>query len=151
MNIKTIISTIIILLILNNKSLGQEIKYNPIDFKEKPLWINMMEDSTANYYIAIQAYNEYWKDRLKPMEEEDMISEIMSKKEEKEREKNERKIAKLKPEQRNEFDRMKYETKRFENWKKEVLPFVQEDGRILTINERIEIWNKQQLEISNQK
>lgn len=130
---------------------AQTTKYLAEDYKNKPLWIDMMEDTTANYYEAIKAFDIYWVGRLKPMEEEDIISEIMSKKEEHEREKNERKIAKLKPAQRAEFDRMKYETKRFENWKREVFPFVQESGRILTPYERQEIWKKQQIEIENQK
>ena len=134
-----------------NNTIAQTTKYLAEDYKNKPLWIDMMEDTTANYYEAIKAFDIYWVGRLKPMEEEDIISEIMSKKEEREREKNERKIAKLKPAQRAEFDRMKYETKRFENWKREVFPFVQESGQILTPYERQEIWKKQQIEIENQK
>ena len=130
---------------------AQTTKYSAEDYKNKPLWIDMMEDTTANYYEAVKAFDIYWVGRLKPMEEEDIISEIMSKKEEREREKNERKIEKLKPAQRAEFDRMKYETKRFENWKREVFPFVQESGQILTPYERQEIWKKQQIEIENQK
>ena len=134
-----------------NNTIAQTTKYLAEDYKNKPLWIDMMEDTTANYYEAIKAFDIYWVGRLKPMDEEDIISEIMSKKEEREREKNERKIAKLKPAQRAEFDRMKYETKRFENWKREVFPFVQESGQILTPYERQEIWKKQQIEIENQK
>lgn len=134
-----------------NITQAQTTKYLAEDYKNKPLWIDMMEDTTANYYEAVKAFDIYWVGRLKPMEEEDIISEIMSKNEEREREKNERKIAKLKPAQRAQFDRMKYETKRFENWKREVFPFVQESGQILTPYERQEIWKKQQIEIENQK
>jgi hypothetical protein len=49
---------------------------------------------------------------------------------------------------REEYEQMKYHVKRFERWKKDVLPFVQEDGRILTDEERMEIWKKQQEEIN---
>jgi hypothetical protein len=42
---------------------------------------------------------------------------------------------------------MKYECKRFDNWKREVKKFVQEDGHILSYDQKLEIWNRQQEEI----
>jgi hypothetical protein len=34
------------------------------------------------------------------------------------------------------------QVKRFKRWKREVLPFVQEDGRILTADEQIKVWEE---------
>ena len=53
-------------------------------------------------------------------------------------------------EQRKELvarELLSYQAKRFRNWKKEMMPFVQEDGRILSNEERILIWEKQQEEM----
>jgi hypothetical protein len=149
MNIKTLIPTISILFFLHNNSFGQDTKYNPNDFKENPTWINMMEDSTVNYYEAIKTFNNYWKGKIKPIEEMDIKDMEALTAEEKEIRKNY--FQNLSLQERAEFDLLQYHYKRFKQWKKEILPFVQEDGRILTMNERIEIWNKQQLEIKNQK
>lgn len=120
------------------------------------IWIQMIDNPNTNYYVAIKAYDTYWQDKEKPEEEEDMINEESSskeaskekKKEEKEREK---KLQKMSPEQRRQLDELKYQCKRFENWKREVFPFVQEDGRILTMEERLDIWKKQQEELNQQK
>jgi hypothetical protein len=149
MSIKTLILTISILLVLNNKTICQELAYNPKDFKENPTWIGMMEDPNVNYYEAVKTFNSYWKGKIKPIEEMDIKDMEALTSEEKEIRKTY--FQNLTVKERAEFDLLQYHYKRFKQWKKEILPFVQEDGRILTINERIEIWNKQQLEIKNQK
>ncbi len=120
------------------------------------IWIQMIDNPNTNYYVAIKAYDTYWQDKEKPEDEEDMMNEERSskesskekKKEEKEREK---KLQKMSPEQRRQLDELKYQCKRFENWKREVFPYVQEDGRILTMEERLDIWKKQQEELNQQK
>ena len=45
--------------------------------------------------------------------------------------------------ERNEFDRVNYQYKRFMNWMFEVKPYVQANGRILTRQQRLDIRNKQ--------
>ena len=34
-----------------------------------PYWIAMMNDSTVNYYDAVNAFDIYWKNRVKPTED----------------------------------------------------------------------------------
>ncbi len=126
---------------------AQEIKYNTEDYNKIPVWIKMIDDTSTNYFEALKAYDVYWVGKLKPQEEEDAINEYGSKSEEKKHELYERKLSKMTPSERVEFDRMKYECKRFDNWKREVRQFVQEDGKILTYHERLEIWNRQQDEM----
>jgi hypothetical protein len=111
------------------------------------MWIEMMDDSSVNYYEALKAYEQYWQNRIRPQEEEDAINEHGSRKAEREREKFEKKLAKMTPAERTVFDRMKYECKRFDNWKREVKKFVQEDGHILSYDQKLEIWNRQQVEM----
>jgi len=118
-------------------------KYNEADFKTKPVWIIMMDDSTVNYYQAVKAFDMYWAGRIKPDGDADKLNEKDSRKEEKERKRNEKKLAKMTAAERNEFDRVNYQYKRFMNWMFEVKPYVQANGRILTRQQRLDIRNKQ--------
>ena len=132
-------------------SVKAQIKYNEAEFKTKPFWIIMMDDTTVNYYQAVRAFNSYWEGRIKPEDDADILIEKGKEnpKEEKERRRYEKKLAKMSPAERNEFDRLNYEYKRFENWMNEVKPYVQENGSILTQRQRTDIWNRQQEGIKN--
>jgi hypothetical protein len=128
------------------------------DYATNPVWIKMMDDSTTNYYEAIKAYNEYWKNHVKPAGEEGEMAEGEKDAGERAREakremKKDRKrvLSEDDLKKMNENNLMKYQVKRFEQWAREVKPFVQEDGRILSQHERMEIWNKQQEEIKQQQ
>lgn len=121
------------------------------DYSQNPEWIKMIDNPNTNYYEAVKAFDTYWKNRIKPEGEDDFINENASRKEERERKRQKKELAKMTPPERNEYNILKYQCKRYENWVHEVKPFVQEDGRILTQQERIEMWNKQQTEIKNQK
>jgi len=98
----------------------------PID--KTPEWIIMMNDPNTNYYKAIEAFNSYWKNREKPTEEKEIFEEKKSKVKEYENEKT---------------LQYAFEYKKFLKWQKRILPYVQEDGRILTPKERLEIWEKE--------
>jgi hypothetical protein len=143
--------TLFFVLSIISYSTNAQSNYNKDDFKSKPVWITMMDDEKVNYYQAIEAYELYWKDKVQIEGEDDIINEKASRKEEKEREKQEKQLRKMKPADRNNYDQLKYQNKRFKNWMNEVKPFVQEDGRILSRQERIDIWQKQQEEIKSIK
>ena len=111
----------------------------------------MMNDPNVNYYEAVEAYNTYFQSHELPGEEEEeelMGSTPEARAEfEKEMKRENKKIRTDK--QRAELverEQMTYQVKRFRNWMREVLPFVQENGHILTMEERAEIWRKQQAE-----
>ena len=123
-----------------------------------PAWVKMMDDSATNYYEAIRVYNEYWKNHVKPAGEEEEMKEGNKDSNEREREvkreiRHDRKRVvteeDLKKQNENVF--IKYQVKRFEQWTREVKPYVQEDGRILTPSERMEIWSRQQEEMKKLK
>lgn len=123
-----------------------------------PLWVKMIDDPHVNYFEAIKTYDEYWKNHLKPVDEEEEMARGNENFREREREvKKEIKRDKNHVFSNDEIKRMednnlmKYHVKRFEQWKREVMPFVQEDGRILSDMERMKIWEKQQEEIRNQR
>ena len=117
-------------------------KYNETEFKTKPVWIIMMDDTAVNYYQAVKAFNIYWAGRIQPDADADTKEEKENRKEEKERKRYEKQLAKMTPAERNEYDRINYQCKRFKNWMHEVEPYVQANGRILTRQQRVDIRNK---------
>lgn len=124
------------------------------NYAKNPVWIQMMEDPNVNYYEAQKAYTEYWKNREKPHEmEEETMTDKEQMKEYKREHKRDGENAVLSDKEKKELqeqEQMIYQCKRFENWMLTVKPFVQEDGRILSQAEIDAIWQKQQLEMSNQ-
>lgn len=120
------------------------------DYIKNPEWIKMIDNPSVNYYDALNAYESYWKVRIKPEREEELINEYATRKEKREHRRNEKQLAKMTPAERAIYDNIVYQCKRFETWQREVQPYVQNDGRILSQQERVDIWNKQQEEIKNQ-
>src|ERR1035437_1342694 len=131
----------------NQNSKGAE---KAIDYSKTPAWIAMMNDPNVNYYEAMKAFNTYWEKREKP-EGDDVIPSKASKSQLKEKEERDREIAKMTPQQRQKRNEMAFQYKKFLNWSHTVFPFVQENGRILSGDERMAIWNKQQEELNKQK
>ena len=106
--------------------------------KELPSWVAMIDNPKVNYFVAVQTFTDYWKGKIKPIEEMDIKDLEALTAEEKAARKNY--FANLSLSQRAVFDILQYHYKRFKQWKKDVLPFVQEDGRILSNEERMAIW-----------
>ncbi|MBL7773975.1 MAG: hypothetical protein JNM95_14015 [Chitinophagaceae bacterium] len=111
-----------------------------------PDWVYMIDNSEVNYYEAIKAFDFFWKDRVKPVEEMDEGEEA-----EKEKLALANYLKTLTVAERNYWDQLQYHYKRFKRWKKDSLPFVQPSGLILTHEQRAAIWYKQQEEIKNLK
>ena len=116
--------------------------------KELPSWVAMIDNPNINYFEAIKTFDVFWKDKFIWDEEEEMFDRPNNKKEEREEEKKverlKKELKKMSPAERQEYDVLKYHYKRFKTWVRETKPFVQEDGRILSQEERISIWEKQQ-------
>jgi hypothetical protein len=129
-------SFILILISLTGLSSSAQQKLSTI--RAEASWIKMMDDPNVNYYEAIKAYNDYWKTHKKPADPEDRLLGKDGKKD------NDADAVPLTKAEKIYEDEIVYQVKRFENWMREEKPFVQENGRILTQQERIEIWKKQQ-------
>jgi hypothetical protein len=104
---------------------------------DEAVWIKMIDDPNVNYYVAVKAYEDYWKTHEKPADPEDRLGDNNL------AEKNETSNTPVTKEEKIYEARMIYQMKRFEAWMREEKPFVQEDGRILSQDERIAIWKKQ--------
>lgn len=116
------------------------------DNGKNPEWVTMMEDPNVNYYEAVKSFNEFWKGREMPIDEADVLNEEMTGREKREHRRAVRKLKKMSPAERQEFDYLAYQYKRFKNWEHEVFPYVQNDGSILTDEQRRAIWEQQQKE-----
>ncbi len=142
MNLRALLSSLLLLCIAHNVH-AQEKKINPrSDDKRNPNWISMMQDPQVNYYDAVKAFDAYWEGKIEPEEEDELINEGKITSTEADSLRNVR--ASWTQVQRNEYENMKYQFKRFKDWKRTVFPFVQSDGRILNEQERLEIFQKQQ-------
>ncbi len=125
------------------------------NYSKNPEWIQMMDNPNVNYYEAVKAYNEYWKNREKPGELEESTMNSKEKMKEYKREHkhdgDKKPLSDKEKKELQEKENMIYQIKRFENWMLTVKPYVQEDGRILSQAEIDAISEKQKQEASQQK
>jgi hypothetical protein len=137
------IFSVSLLLFLFQSTQAQDKKEIPrTDDKTNPNWILMMQDPQVNYYEAVKAFEAYWEGKIEPEEENELITEGKITSVEADSLRNAR--ASWTQAQRNEYENIKYQFKRFKDWKRTMFPFVQSDGRILSEQERLEIFQKQQ-------
>ena len=104
-----------------------------------PLWIRAMSDSAANYYAAQQDYKAFWKGKEKPEEEESLMSSGTENAKE-----HIKKLSKKEKKEALQMDYYRYQCKRFEHWLLVNKAYVQKDGRILTADERLKLWQSNQ-------
>ncbi len=112
----------------------------------KPSWITMMDDPNVNYFEAVKSFEQYWKDKERPVVENEMFESAENKEKE---EAIRQKKAKLKPDDPAVLYAFEY--KRFLWWMREMEPFVQPDGRIKGMDERINEWKTQQQQKKEQE
>jgi hypothetical protein len=118
------------LVLFSTPSVGQ--KSGSLDTSPKPLWVKMMDDPNANYFAVNKEFEKFWKGKEKPTEEKEIFGNY---------EKTNVKEARLS----KSAEAVEYtlDYKRFLNWQREVAPYVQADGRILNIEERIQLWQQE--------
>lgn len=106
-------------------------------YAKQPLWIDMMENEKSNFFEVEKAYKIYWEHHEEPEGEHDVIGEYQ----EREKIPSRRKQRKIEAE-----SKMRMAIKKYNWWHEQTLPYVQGDGRILTTEERLKIWeaNKKQ-------
>lgn len=133
------ICTTLVLLCLGFAGHAQQ-AHKDSDYKKYPLWIDMIKDPNVNYFEALKAYDLFWQGKPKPIEEDDILGQDKSA-EEKETSRREIRERKKEREMRRKYG---LDCKKFEHWKLMVKPYVQEDGRILTQEEQLKLWEEQQ-------
>lgn len=119
-------------------------KASKAETTELPVWIKMMDDSMTNYFEAEKAFEKYWSVRPIPIEEDEIIGHTELKKEERSTW-LQRVFSAKKERMKEDSERYSFEYKKFKNWERAVLPYVQDDGSILTPYQRIEIWKNERV------
>lgn len=144
--------TTLLLALCITPSFGQRnaSKYNPAKFRSEPVWIQMMNDPEANYFETVRAFRVFWKEYKLPGEPEELEMHDLFEREvgleegeedkDKEREKKRKRKSK-------EYGDYSFEVKQFKGWFRQVQPWVQADGHILSEDERQNIIDRQQNEL----
>jgi hypothetical protein len=104
-----------------------------VNYSKHPHWIQMMDDPNVNYHEAVKAFNAFWKDRGEPEEEE-------AEGERKEKRSFLKRIFKSEEKEKAENSQYFIHYRRFKQWQRDVEPFVQADGTILSKEEQAQIW-----------
>lgn len=124
------------------------------DYKKSPVWIQMMRDTSANYYETLRAFREYFQDIPLPkepgeFEEEETfekevgLEEAKEKKSKRELRREARKVAK----RNRKYPNLAGEVRAFKGWFYSVQPWVREDGSIVGPAEQQAIVDQQQSEL----
>lgn len=100
-------------------------------------WIQMMDDPNVNYFEAVKVFEAYWQGKPKPTSEHELFSA-----EDKDHALNNSSYSNARDAE-DPSVKYRFEYKKFLHWKEDVAPYVQPNGRILTAEERIDIWKQQ--------
>lgn len=123
---------------------AQSSKYSDKYLQRKPVWIELIKQENVNYFEAMRAFELYWQNRDKPVEEEEVLGGKFAQTREKRAEKKETGWVRRRIREREEeAEKLAFEHKRFLDWERKVHPYVQPDGRILTMEERLKIWESE--------
>ncbi len=111
------------------------------NYKKHPYWIEMIKDPNVNYFESVNAYEEFWKNKQKPKEENEVIGQ--AKAANAVENKMDRSIGeKEKRKEKEMYKKYGLECKKFEHWKMRVKPYIQADGHILTSDEQLKMWEQ---------
>ncbi|WP_212004701.1 hypothetical protein [Chitinophaga sp. HK235] len=117
---------------------------------KEPDWVTMMDDPNVNFFVIEKSFNDFWKGKELPVEED----EILDVKRNTERKRRFLGIFRRKEseaERAREEDARKYAFayKKYQWWRRQVLPYVQPDGSILSSEKQVQIWQQQKQLKSN--
>lgn len=104
---------------------AQQKKPSPV-----PKWVTMMNDPDVNYYEAVREFDDFWKNKEKPIEEDDVFSD-------KENNRSTKKVT------GPDAVKYRFEYKKFLNWKRENAAYVKADGHILSAEEKLHLFEEE--------
>lgn len=102
----------------------------------------MMNNPSINYFETVKAYTMFWEKRKMPKDEDDVIGQ--SKTVEAKKSFLQRWFKSKEEREEAEIKKYALDVKKFKHWQLITEPYVQEDGRILSADERLKIWQEQQ-------
>jgi hypothetical protein len=121
-------------------------------YRQKAVWIKMMNDTTANYFETVKAFRLYFNDKPLPKEPNEVEGEDAFEKEVGLEENNELKKSKkeIKREQKKanaKLPNYTAEVRAFKSWFYSIKPWVRANGSIIGPAEQQSIIDKQQAEL----
>lgn len=140
---------ILLIISFSNLLVAQNLSKNKL-YRQKPVWIQMMNDPKANYFETIKAFREFWKEKKLPCEagEEAGIDAFEVEVGLKDANKRESKWERKREERNNKDAKMyAYEVKQFRGWVMQVKPWVKQDGTIMTLEEQQQLIDQQRNEL----
>jgi hypothetical protein len=150
MRLKSILTTAIVLLFATE--IQAQKKASNREYKNNPVWIQMMNDTTANYFETITAFRVYFTERPLPKEPNEIEGEDAFEKEvgleenegkKKSKRELKRESKKIDPNQPD----YAAEVRAFRSWFNSIKPWVRDDGSIIGPKERQAIIDQQQKEL----
>ncbi|HET6228164.1 MAG TPA: hypothetical protein VFF27_17925 [Bacteroidia bacterium] len=150
MKISTTIFFCVLLIICTLNSKAQQPPNDTTRYKvyrTTPVWKDMIDDTTANYFEVQKAFELFWAGKSLPEDEEEVIGEkgrlrnnminrIFNSRELKEQELRET---------------YAFDYKRYRRWLIKMEPYVKEDGSIMTPSERLQLWKAHYDELEKSK
>ncbi|PZF72534.1 hypothetical protein DN068_11760 [Taibaiella soli] len=111
--------------------------YTEKQLSRKPVWTDMMKDTSANFFEVEKAYKTYWANHELPDEEAEGKNK-----------EPEQKLSRRERKEQQAVMELSLDVKRYQMWRESVLPWVQDNGRIRPQAERLAIWKAQQTNIT---
>lgn len=103
------------------------------EYARTPYWIDMIKDTSINFFEAEKAFKIYFQHHEKPEGEQEDIGE---------HEKRAKNPSKREMREMQRENHMRMDVKRYEHWRDMVRPYVQPDGRILTPAQRLQLFRE---------
>ena len=116
-------------------------------YRTSPVWKNMIDDTTANFFVTQKAFELFWNGKQLPEEEEEVIGE-------KGRLKNSllNRIFNARELKEQELrESLTFDYKRYRRWVIKTEPYVKDDGSIMTPTERLQLWKSHNDELKDAK
>jgi len=105
-------------------------------YRTHPAWISMMSNESANYYEAVHAFTLFWENKETPTEENELFSAPDTEKESND-------FISSKMALTEDATKYAFEYKKFIYWQQDVLPFVKDDGQLMSKQEQLDFWKQQ--------
>ena len=113
-------------------------------YRTNPVWKDMIDDSTANYFEVQKAFELFWNGKELPEEEDEIIGEGRKLKNNfLTRTFNARELK-----AQQERDALSFDYKRYRWWLIKMEPYVQDDGSILSPAKRLGLWRQHYEELN---
>jgi hypothetical protein len=145
--LQSIISTIFLLICCINISMSQTDTARYRLYRSSAIWKDMLDDPNANYFEVQKAFELFWSGKERPLEEDEIIGESH-------RLKNNfinRTFNAKELKEQQLLDALAFDIKRYHWWLIKMEPYVQEDGSIMSMEQRLELWKNHYEELNKQE